>query len=192
MKKNIVILIVFLMNSIIIWGQKHVEFQGIPIDLTISQFSSKLRDKNFIANTSKSATNEPIKYFDGYFFGKKCELLVFYNPKSKIVYRTKVIIDCSSKRAADDLIEDLKNGYNRKYGEWSYENFNVDGYPGWRRTFVDKNFSSYNEEIIGYLVIGEVQMWISYFSYTDEYLVHIDYYDAVNVGKYYNDIENDL
>lgn len=192
MKKYIVLLIVLLLNSIVTWGQKHAEFQGIPLDLTISQFSAKLKKKNFIINNKKSATKEPVRYFKGKFFGEDCDLLIFYNPNSKIVYRAKVIIDCYSRHACDNLISELKEGYNRKYGELKYEEFSVDGLPGWRRFFVDENFSSENDGSIGYLVIGEVQMWIAYYSYTNEYSVHIDYYDAVNVGKYYNDREADL
>ena len=195
MNKIIFLTFLILFTPVALWSHKHAEFQGIPLDMTISNFSSKLQQKGFKYNSKKSATNDPIRYFDGKFYGKDCELLVFYNPKSKTVYRAKVLIDCYSRHAADMLIRELKDGYDIKYGsegDFRYEKFDVNGYPGWRRFFIDEDDWSEHDGSIGYLVIGEVQLWISYSSYTDNYTVHIDYFDAENLGKYNYLLQEDL
>lgn len=171
----------------------HSEFMGIPLDEPISTFTSKLKEKGFSINDQSSSLQEGIRLFDGFFFGHECTLYTYYNALSKVVYRTKVCIDFYSKSNADLFIEDIINGLDRKYGEGFYREFESDGFPGWERYMIDHSKSSIsNDNDVGYLVLGTIQIFMSYNDYFERYTVFIDYYDAVNYGKNWRELLEDL
>lgn len=189
--RYIIPIIIFFLMPILCYA-KHVEFMGIPLDETISTFTSHLQKKRFSVNRESSSMEIGTRLFDGSFYGEKCMLFVYYNPKTKIVYRTKVCVSFSSKHNADMYIEDLRNGLDIKYGAGYYDEFEANGFPGYRKTLVDKAQTSVCEDHIGYLVIGEIQIFMSYYPQYDDYTVYVDYYDTTNYSKSQNDKINDL
>lgn len=79
------ILLLFILSSLLL-NAKHLEFMGIPINGSIALFSTKLKSKGYTQLQGNNQLPIGIRGFHGVFAGEECELYVYYNPKTKIVY----------------------------------------------------------------------------------------------------------
>lgn len=114
MKKVVLLLLVAIFSFAV--QAKHLEFMGIPITGSITSFQSKLIAKG--CSVSKDTNQYPIgiRAFKGIFAGKDCDILVWYNPKTKIVYRVRAIADGgSSLDNTHNIFYYYKKMLNRKY-----------------------------------------------------------------------------
>ena len=76
---------------------KHFEFMGIPINGTITNFQQKLKAKGFTYDAKERKTAPAdMRAYRGTFSGKKCQLAVKYNVRTKQVYGVIVIIESST------------------------------------------------------------------------------------------------
>lgn len=164
---------------------KHLEFKGIPITGTISSFTSKLNAQGFKTNwesTERSGDGDSY-WYNGKYYGRDCELLVFYVPTSKIVYYVDVIFELESLNQAKNLMVDIKNALDRKYN-LDFEETVSDGYPKWRTSVYDTSLASYP-------FIGSIFLTIHYNSVSELYNLHIGFIDSDNYDKY-EDYLNDV
>lgn len=164
---------------------KHIEFMGIPLNMSISNFTTKATAKGIRYDREVSKMLDPgVRAFEGTFFGKSAMIFVFYNPKTKLVYRAKGCLDFVSEEAATSFLDQVKDGLETKYGEGFTENDTQDGYPSFTYTIVDKSESTIIDDEIYYVILGYVGGYITYSSsYDDPYIVHIDYIDSDNQDK---------
>ena len=162
----------------------HIKFMGIPLTGTIAQFQTKLVAKGCTYNKVASASiSNGTRAFKGTFVGNKVDIYVYYDTNTKIVYRTKAVINGVSEDIADQEYSKVKNLLSRKYGSSS-----DDMYVGTQDGKESVSFISANDE-------GEINGSIDLFITKDEetwvrapynYNLHIDYNDRINTKKHEN------
>lgn len=116
MKKNTLALLFFLM-TILSYGQtKHLSIMGVPITGNIATFQKKLTAKNYRVD-AKSNKELPVgqRAFKGRFSGHECNLIAYYFPDDKIVYKVRVSIDFVYESSADNAYKEIKRNLLRKY-----------------------------------------------------------------------------
>lgn len=158
---------------------QHMKFMGIPLNGTISAFHQKLVAKGCKPNVEYNKTS-PVgcRVFIGTFFGEKAEVYVYYNAKTKVVYRAKA---CILRSSEDDIIREyneVKSALEEKY---------PDAY------MVKDEYNGY-ESMHFCTAQGEIDLYVSkYDGYSENpYSLHIDYIDEVNDKKNENSKMNDL
>lgn len=171
---------------------QHLKFMGIPIDGTINNFQTKLSQKGFSISSYNKSAPIGVRQFVGNFTNKKAQIVVFYNAKTKIVYKVRVAFE-------EDFDEnsDAKNSFNyykelltQKYGEYSLNS--------------DMSEETAKEDSYSLLVIqqpieedpqllGIINLSIQEYSFIGlKYNIWIDYDDCKNGAYNENEISNDL
>ena len=178
--KRLLLLFVALVLTLGVMAQtQHMKFMGIPLNGTISAFHQKLVAKGCKHDVEVSnAVGAGGRAFTGTFFGEKANIYVYYNAKTKVVYRAKAVIDRSSE---DDIIRkynEVKSALEEKYPDAYMVKEEDDGY-----------------EVMHFCTAqGVIDLYVSkYDGYSETpYSLHIDYYDYVNFKKNENSKMNDL
>lgn len=162
----------------------HIKFMGIPLTGTIAQFQAKLVAKGCTYDKAASSSiPNGARVFKGIFVGNKVNIYVFYDIKTKIVYRTKAVVSGVSEDLAEQEYSKIKDLLSQKYGSDS-----EDMYVGTKDGKESVSFISANDE-------GEINGSIDLFITQDEetwirapfnYNLHIDYNDRINTSKHEN------
>lgn len=183
MKRFILITSLCLMAISINAQTEHVKFMGIPLNGTITQFQQKLQAKGVrYDQVGSREIGSGIRKFTGNFAGMESEIYVYYDDKTKIVYRAKAVIQFSELNHAKSKLEDYKYMLKEKYLSFLSEEGEQDGYPTFLISIADSNYND---------IIGNVSLYMSdYLSYY--YFLHIDYYDSANYNKHENKVMDDL
>lgn len=160
----------------------HIKFMGIPLTGTIAQFQTKLVAKGCTYDKAASSSiSTGTRAFKGTFVGNKVNIYVYYDTKTKIVYRIKAVVSGVSEDIAEQEYSKIKNLLSQKYGASS-----EDMYVGTMNGKESVSFVSANEE-------GKVNGSIDLFITQDEetwvrapfnYNLHIDYNDLINTNKH--------
>lgn len=182
MKKLLFILCLTLLSITMQAQTQHMKFAGIPLTGTIDQFQKKLVAKGY---RLKSEVNRILsvgtRAFLGTFAGKKGNIAVYYDAKTKIVYGAKVYYDDLTEQMAKDELENMKALLKNKYGE---EYSEVDKDKQGNPTFsVDTGLGS----IYCYLQENE-----SYLGFPYDWSAHAEFMDAVNLQKHNSSISDDF
>lgn len=201
--KKIIMLWLFAIISIVGIAQnttEHLSYMGIPITGTITQFQTKLQAKR--CSLDKQTSNSlgvGCRAFKGNFIGNKVTIFVYYDEKTKVVYRVKSVISKISESIADQKYEYIKNMLLQKYG-MTYSNYGeqtgkesfsilVEGKllnPKMDLTSLPLSLNGFKGNIDLFIAKAE-----TFLSYPFDYNLHIDYYDAINYEKHLNrDLED--
>lgn len=179
----------------------HLKFMGIPITGTISQFHTKLVAKGCTYDKVASSSNRAgIRTFKGNLAQNEVKIIVFYNTKTKIVYRVKALIYGIPEVLATQKYNEFKSFLTVKYDSRytktsSFEGKELIQYLALR----DKNTAIDPENLpsrLSDVAFGMIKLYIS----TDlegwnspyNYYLHIDYYDQINYEKNNKNILDDL
>lgn len=157
---------------------------GIPLTGTITQFQAKLVAKGCSYNKVASASiSNGTRAFKGTFVGNKVDIYVYYDTNTKIVYRTKAVVNGVSEDIAVQEYSKVKNLLSKKYGSDS-----EDMYVGTNDGKESVSFISANEEgeINGSIDLFITQDEESWISAPYNYNLHIDYNDRINTNKHEN------
>ena len=179
---------------------EHLCFMSIPINGTITQFQSKLQSKGCVLDRAVSnSLNVGCRAFTGKFVDNKVNIFVFYDEKTKSVYKVKAVLSGTSEDIADQQYEKIKNLLLTKYGS-TFCNY---GTQTEKESFAvlvaSKNLrentdSSYSLAANGFK--GEVDLYITkddtYLRYPFLFNLHIDYIDAINSEKHQNQSLEDI
>ena len=163
--------------------KEHLKFMGIQLNGTITDFQTKLLAKGL--TVSPQSKQQPIgtRMFDGTFSGEKAQIIVWYNPRSKEVFRAKAIIS----RYGKDLVEQLKRSMERKldakYGTEHKQTEEVQ--DDFLQKFMQHSYFVENGTIDLFVVST------GYISQSDFFL-HVDYKDMINFKKNTQDEMDDL
>lgn len=175
--KILLVGIISLMMSLISQAA-HLEFMGIPIDGTISNFQTKLLKKGCSIGRLNKYLPTGSRLYEGIFAGKECRIIVWYNHKSKKVYKTRAIVECSSLEIAHDTFDYYKKLLTQKYIETSLSS-----------DFIAESSDPYDFYMaifeppieVGSPVLGVISLdIIDYESYPKSYGLAITYEDIVN------------
>ena len=103
--------------------REHLKFMGIPLNGSIDAFQTKLQAKG-IKYDAKGSIQLKVgcRCFKGIFSGEKADFYVYYNEKSKIVYRAKAVISCINKEKGEEKFYSFRSicviyflGYSARY-----------------------------------------------------------------------------
>lgn len=158
-------------------ANEHLKYMGIPITGTISQFQSKLAAKGVrYDQKSSSMINGGVRVFKGTFAGNKATIFVYYDAKTKIVYRVKSVFDNLDENIADTKYCSMRQLFMQKYDDISYGEQ------------ADKEALSINTDN------GSIAMYIvkNLLLFPFEYSVHIDYEDGNNAGRHDDELLDEI
>ena len=147
---------------------EHLSFMGIPLNGTIDQFQAKLQSKGCRQDVQASKTG--CRIFNGSFEGEDSRLLIYYNEKSKIVYRAKAIIKRNTQEEIKQLLVKFKDMLQSKY-DTKEEGDSFEGNPAYRLYIYRSNKSSFK---------GEIDLYYYKEIFFTYYLLSIDYIDSAN------------
>ena len=162
----------------------HIKFMGIPITGTIAQFQAKLVAKGCTYDkvTSSSISNGT-RAFKGTFIGNKVDIYVYYDTKTKIVYRTKAVVSGVSEDIAEQEYSKIKDLLSQKYSSDS-EDMYVGTKDGKESvSFVSANYEGEINGSIDLFITQDEETWVRH---PYNYNVHIDYNDRINTNKHEN------
>lgn len=163
----------------------HLTFMGIPLDGTIESFQSKLIKKGCSLNSTLSkASPLGARAFKGTFIGEEADIFVYYNIKSKVVYRAKAVMNYGEsllEQKYDKFVSLLKTKYASEY-------INTDEQEGHESLLIVVS----NED--GTCSTGIIGVYVSKPDLPSIYgkYLHIDYQDALNYKDNQDDQMNDL
>ncbi len=158
---------------------QHMKFMGIPLNGTISAFHQKLVAKGCKHDVEVSnAVGAGSRVFAGTFFGEKADIYVYYNAKTKVVYRAKACIKRSSEDNIIRKYNEVKSALEEKYPDAYMSEDEHNGY----------------DSMVFYTSQGWIDLYVSkHDGYSETpYSLHIDYIDDVNFKKNENSKMNDL
>lgn len=182
--KKLLFTLCCLMFAIISFAQtnSHIKFMGIPITGTITQFQAKLVSKGCTYDKKGSSyISNGIRSFNGTFVGNKVNIFVYYDTKTKNVYRVKAVVSGISEDIAEQKYSQIKVMLSQKYGSNS-ENM----YIGTDNGKESASFVSTDDEggingTIDLFIAQDEEIWIRY---PYHFNLHIDYYDRINTKKH--------
>lgn len=185
--RRIVSLFICCISAFVMYAQtEHMKFMGIPLNGTISSFQSKLLSKGIKYDEVLSRhLGVGCRCFNGKFSGEKANIYVYYNDKTKTVYRAKAVIECSSKSIGENKYKEFETMLNTKYSNGIKKDGEQDGHPSLLIAVPNEDETD---------VLGTVGMYISNaaYSYMDEVYLHIDYSDYTNEILYRKSNMDDL
>ena len=163
--------------------KEHLKFMGIELNGTIVDFQTKLLAKGLTVSPQSKQQPTGVRVFDGTFSGEDAQIVVWYNPRTKDVYRAKAIIS----RYGKDLVEQLQRSMERK----------LDAKYGTEYKHSEEVEDDHLQEFIqhSYLVgNGAIDLFIVSTGYSaqNNFFLHVDYKDMVNFKKNTQDEMDDL
>lgn len=175
----------------------HLKFSGISIDANISQFQTKLVAKGYKLDKVLNA-KLPVgcRCFIGTFVGNKAEVYVYYDERTRTVYRVKAVLSGISEDIADQQYQRLKDLFIQKYDDhYSYvgEKENKEAFS----LLPKRKFYANEDESIWQNSYGSIDLFITqdddiYIRYPYHFNLHIDYTDQINSDKHENGVLDDL
>lgn len=197
MKKVLLMLLGCLFALAIQAQSEHLKFMGIPLDGKINDFQSQLLKKGCTLDNFLMKYGGPkgSRFYEGSFAGNSAKIVVFFNEKTKKVYRAKAIISTYSedqvKQKYFEMKSMLMDKYNvqyrfrQKYGEAL--NDSVIGDLKWYFEDTEGKYEFTSFMVIGVEVferIGNIDLYVrereSSIGYRTEYDLHVDYIDKEN------------
>jgi len=176
---------------------EHLKFMGIPLDGKINDFQLQLLKKGCTLDKllMKYINPKGSRFYEGSFAGNSAKIVVFFNEKTKKVYRAKAIISAYSEEQIKQKYSEMKSmlmdkydiqyRFQQKYGE--VLNDSVIGDLKWYFEDTGGKFESTSFIVTGVEVferIGDIDLFVremeSSISYQTEYGLHVDYIDKEN------------
>lgn len=168
---------------------KHLAFMGIPINGTISTFQTKLSNKGCKVSNLNYQLPSGIRMFTGVFAGNDSEIFVYFNTKTKIVYKVRVLVKEPSLDIARSTFDYYKNLLSQKYEDvcLTSDMLEDNGLGDYEFEFLI--FSTPLQE--GAQLSGIIDLDV--YEYDDyEYAVRLDYTDYENAEKNEGSVMDDL
>ena len=174
MKKTLLVILCCLFSITIQAQTEHLKFMGIPLNGSITAFQTKLQAKGIKYDAEGSRQLKVgCRCFKGSFSGEKADFYVYYNERTKVVYRAKAVITCLSKEKGEEKFDTFRSMLKSKYSDGYSNDSEQDGHPSLSILVPDSKL----ENDLGY-----VGMYITNppYSFMDEVYLHIDYEDISN------------
>ena len=167
--KRISIIIISLIICICASAQSngHMKFMGIPMGVSISSFQTKLAAKGVKYDPLSRQLKDAVRLYHGKFAGYDAIIFVYYDTKTKIVYRAKACIERSTKELLNILTNEVSLMLYKKYG---FDKIN----------FIEEDDVYCVNSDEGYINLYKSKEKADYYEhYDDYYMLHIDYFDIV-------------
>jgi hypothetical protein len=185
MMKKSILLFVFCLLCVISQAQtEHLKFAGIPITGNIEQFQQQLLAKGFKQNTINKFEIEELdgklapegkRIYRGKFVNQKAKVKVFFDTKTKQVFRVQAYFTKLDENAAQVKLEYYKGLLANKYGAANMkEHDQSKELPGFLLT-------AHGGQIFGYVSKSSIF-----------YNTYIQYTDSINEESHRHQMLNDL
>lgn len=188
MKKILTILLLFVaMNA----SAQHLKFMGIPLDGSIDAFQSKLTNKGMTVIKLANELSIGGRAYKGVFCGYDAEVYVYFDTKTKIVYRGKACIFNEDLNIIKQRYSEIKAMLQEKYDWACVAEDKSEGYD----TFEMYVFKEGTTDCSSKDYFGVIQLYISEITtdvYKTTYSLHIDYKDRINKEKNQSSRASDL
>lgn len=184
--KKIVFIIIACLMGVIAQAQEqkeHLKFMGIELNGSISDFQTKLQTKGLTVSPQSKQQPTGIRVFDGTFSGEDAQIVVWYNPRTKEVYRAKAVISRYGKDLVEQLMHSMERKLDAKYGTEYKESDEVE--DDHLQKFVQHSYLVDN---------GTIDLFIVSTGYSSQsnFFLHVDYKDMENFKKNTQDEMDDL
>lgn len=163
--------------------KEHLRFMGIELNGTIADFQTKLLAKGLTVSPQSRQQPTGVRVFDGTFSGEDAQIVVWYNPRTKEVYRAKAVISRYGKDLVEQLQRSMERKLDAKYGTEYKQSEEVE----------DDHLQKFMQH--SYLVEnGTIDLFIVSTGYSAQsnFFLHVDYKDMVNFKKNTQDEMDDL
>lgn len=197
MKKGLLMLFGCLFALAIQAQSEHLKFMGIPLDGKINDFQSQLLKKGCTLDELFMKYGKPKgnRVYEGSFAGNNARIVVFFNEKTKKVYRAKAIISAYSDEQVKQKYFEMKSMLMDKYDvqyrlRQKYGESLGDSLTGNFRWYFEDTEDKYEStsfmviDVEHFERIGEIDLFVRERelsnSYRTEYNLHVDYIDREN------------
>ena len=174
MKKLFVLFLVCLMSLNILAQEEHLKFMGIPLTGSITTFQSKLQAKGIkYDKTTSMQLGAGCRAFNGTFSGEKARIFVYYNDKTKNVYRAKAVITYLNKSIGENKFQEFRSMLKTKYSDQVATDSEQNGHPSMSILVTDSKITH---------TLGFVGLYMTnpMYEFMDEISLHVDYEDVTN------------
>lgn len=165
---------------------EHMKFMGIPINGSITNFQQKLEAKG--VKMDKLITPRlpaGMRVYDGVFSGENARIYVYFDDKTKTVYRAKAVIENIAKEYAESKYKKFASMLKEKYINGYAKDSEQDGYPSLCIGILESN----KEDFLGFV---SMYMNSPRDVLDDSVFLHIDYEDDKNSQLHKNNNMDDL
>lgn len=174
----------------------HLKIYGIPITGTIDNFTKKLQEKGVKYDLKSSREiKEPVRCFEGKFIGYFGDIYAYYIPKSRIVYKVRVVLPFGSVEHAISTVREIEDKLQDKYEDlmkYVGDGEEADSVEDGSRDLMIPYYPNKNDDSELYAT-GFINMFVDKSDYSDEiWNVYIDYIDDQNHDLWKKSEEDDL
>lgn len=178
----------FILFSLNLLGQQHLKMFGIPLSGNIETFTNEMLNKGMSVDKEFSKKLPlGVRAFKGSFAGHVAsQILIFYDTRTKIVYKGTVGFDDIGEQALLNTYNDIREKIIAKHKNARFwEGSNDDGYPKFDLVV---NSQSAESDIQGTIKMGIIVLKIFPYSKT----LYVAYEDEINIAKFKESSSNDL
>jgi len=184
MKKLLFSLFLCGLSFVTIYAQdSHLKFMGIELNGTITQFQNKLAAKGVTVSNISNSLPAGTRAFKGTFSGNDADIYVYYNTRTKIVYRAKAVIDCYGQDRVLQEKNEMEAKLDAKYGTENKASELVKDEYGHE---FEQCLYNVDNGIIGTMITS------SSYGTTGVFFYHVDYYDKDNYNQNISEEMDDL
>lgn len=168
MKKYLFIIVMCLFAFNAMAQVEHMKFMGIPLDGTIDTFQKKLEAKG-VKYDKQTSSIIPVgcRVFSGRFASEDATIFVYYDERTKVVYRAKAVLSFYSRDIVKTKYSNFKYQLEQKYPQ---ADITEDKYE-------NEDSSDFHIPFLGSI---DLYQSTNYSNYNNPYSLHIDYYDLIN------------
>ena len=147
---------------------------GIELIGRISEFQTKIQAKGATVSPESKSYPNGIRVYNGTFSGEKATILVWYNERTKQVYRAKAMFDRFGKAIIEQIMYAMESKLDIKYGTDCKESELVK--DDYLHEFKQSGYTLEN---------GTIGLFVTSGGFTDQvqFSLHIDYHDKENYAK---------
>ena len=114
--KKIVVTLMLSLFCLMVQGQAHMKFMGIPLTGHVDLFTQKLKAKGLTCDVAKTkVAPSGTKYYKGVFMGEDAEFMIMFNSKDKTVFSVVVDIEYSTLESVKSQFVDIADKLKEKY-----------------------------------------------------------------------------
>lgn len=114
--KKIIVTLMLSLFCVMVQGQAHMKFMGIPLTGNVDLFTQKLKAKGLTCDVAKTkAAPAGTKIYKGLFMGEDSDFFIFFNPKDKTVFAVEVYMEYSTLESVKSPFANIADQLMEKY-----------------------------------------------------------------------------
>lgn len=103
------------------FSEEHLKFLGFPIDGTVNEYASKLKQKGFYVSPDNEYASKGLRVMEGPFLGNTETFGLHYDPDTKIMWSVTFVHSFFKEEEAKEMYEKLASLLHEKHYEATYK-----------------------------------------------------------------------